>query len=174
MVILGVDPGFRLTGYGIVKKEGQRAFLLDQGALRLNPQKHLSERVFLFHEFMSEKISAYNVQVICLETPFMGKNAQNFLKLGYLRGILYLLAERHKLTLIELAPTEIKMSLTGFGFASKEQVADVILRLFPGMRMPDKLDVTDAVAIAVCGLWRTHQPARPERARALSRASRRV
>jgi len=158
MVILGVDPGFRITGYGIIKKDGQKAYLLDQGALRLNPQKHLSERVFLFHEFMTEKILAHQVQAICLETPFMGKNAQNFLKLGYLRGILYLLAAKHKLALTELAPTEIKMSLTGFGFASKEQVADVVLRLFPGMQMPDKLDITDAVAIAVCGLWKTNQP----------------
>lgn len=154
MIILGVDPGFTVTGFGIIRKDGQKALLLDHGALRMSPQKTLAERVYLFHEFMQNKIITHNVTVLSLETPFLGKNAQNFLKLGYLRGILYLLAHTHNLRLIELAPTEIKMALTGFGFASKEQIATVVMRLFPGLVRPDKLDITDAVATALCGLWK--------------------
>lgn len=88
-----------------------------------------------------------------LETPFLGKNAQNFLKLGYLRGILYLLANQHKLEIHEFAPRQVKSALTGFGGASKEQVARVILRLFPKIEAPKRDDVTDALAITLCGIW---------------------
>lgn len=154
MIVLGVDPGFSTTGYGVIKKEGSRIFLLDHGALRMSATKSLAERVGIFHDFFVEKIKLWNVNVVALETSFLGKNAQNFLKLGYLRGILYLLSAKHNLTLHEFAPSEIKLSVTGSGHAAKEQVARVVMRLFPGMVMPDKLDVTDALAITVCGVWK--------------------
>ena len=83
----------------------------------------------------------------------MGKNAQNFLKLGYLRGILYLLSDQYNLEIFEFAPCQVKSALTGFGGASKEQVARVILRLFPKITEPQKDDVTDALAVTLCGMW---------------------
>jgi crossover junction endodeoxyribonuclease RuvC len=153
MVILGIDPGFRVTGFGILKKDGQKSFLVDYGFLSMPQADSLAKRVCTFHDFFTEKISTHGVTDIALETPFLGKNAQNFLKLGYLRGILYLLAEKHSLVLHEFAPTQVKQSLTGFGAASKEQVARVIVRLFPSIEVPKKADVTDALAITLCGLW---------------------
>ncbi len=153
MVVLGVDPGFRITGFGILKKEGNKSFLLDHGYLKLPPSKHLSERISIFHDFFQEKIVHWQVTDVALETPFLGKNAQNFLKLGYLRGILYLLAHKHGADLLEFAPTQVKQSITGFGGASKEQVARVIMQLFPRLITPEKLDVTDALAVTLCGLW---------------------
>ena len=157
MVILGIDPGFRFAGFGILKKEGRQALLLDYGHLTMSSSDSLSTRVGEFHEFFEEKIITFGVTVIALETPFLGKNAQNFLKLGYLRGILYLLAHKHKTTLQEFAPTEVKQSLTGFGGATKDQVARVVLQLFPGMEVPKKEDVTDALAVTLCGLWASNQ-----------------
>lgn len=156
MVILGVDPGFRFAGYGILKKEGGKAFLLDYGYLKLPPTKSLMERTGLFYECFNQKIITHKVDHLALETPFLGKNAQNFLKLGYLRGILYLLTDQHKLKIHEFAPRQIKSALTGFGGASKEQVARVILRLFPKMEPPKKDDVTDALAVTLCGLWQSN------------------
>ncbi len=153
MIILGIDPGFSFTGFGILKKEGQKSYLLDCGYLKMSSTKTLSQRVGIFHQFFIEKITAHNVTIIALETPFLGKNAQNFLKLGYLRGIVYLLADTHHLTLHEFAPREVKLSVTGFGGADKEQVARVILRLFPMLTAPDKADVTDALAVTLCCLW---------------------
>jgi crossover junction endodeoxyribonuclease RuvC len=153
MVILGIDPGFRVTGFGILKKDGQKSFLIDYGFLSMPQNDTLAKRVCTFHDFFVQKILTHGVTNIALETPFLGKNAQNFLKLGYLRGILYLLSEKHGLTLHEFAPTQVKQSLTGFGAASKEQVASVILRLFPTIEVPKKADVTDALAITLCGLW---------------------
>lgn len=84
----------------------------------------------------------------------MGKNAQNFLKLGYLRGIVYLLSDLHEINLHEYSPREVKQAVTGFGGASKEQVARILLQLFPGLQKPKREDVTDALAVGLCGLWR--------------------
>jgi len=153
MIILGIDPGFSFTGYAILKKDGNRTMLLDFGYLRLPQSKSLQERVTLFHDALDAKIKQFQVTHLSIETPFLGKNAQNFLKLGYLRGILYLLSQKNNLTLFEFAPTQIKQSLTGFGGASKEQVSRVIFQLFPTLAKPDKYDATDALAISLCGLW---------------------
>lgn len=157
MVVLGIDPGFSVTGFGVIKKEQGKVFLLDYGALAMSSAHSLSYRVGLFYDFVSKKIEQWGVQVLALETPFLGKNAQNFLKLGYLRGILYLLVAKYNLVLTEFSPREVKLSVTGFGGADKEQVARVILRLFPGLHMPGKLDVTDALAVTICGLWKSAQ-----------------
>lgn len=153
MIILGIDPGFSFTGYAILKKDGSRTMLLDFGYLRLPQSKSLQERISLFHDALDAKIKQFQVTHLSIETPFLGKNAQNFLKLGYLRGILYFLSHKNNLTLFEFAPTQIKQSLTGFGGASKEQVSRVIFQLFPTLAKPDKYDATDALAISLCGLW---------------------
>ncbi len=157
MIILGIDPGFSVTGFGVLTKQNNMVFLSDYGDLRMPSSKSLATRVRIFHDFFTEKVDRWNVTDLVLETPFLGKNAQNFLKLGYLRGILYLLSDQHKLELHEFSPREVKQSVTGFGGASKEQVARVVLQLFPRMKAPDKLDVTDALAVTLCGLWRGKQ-----------------
>lgn len=157
MVVLGIDPGLSVSGFGVVTKEGRSAHLLDYGALKLPATRSLPERVTLFHDFFQEKIAHWNVTHIALETPFLGKNAQNFLKLGYLRGIVYVLGTKHGTGFYEFSPREVKATVTGFGGAQKEQVCRVILRLFPGLETPEKLDVTDALAVTLCGLWKMQQ-----------------
>jgi crossover junction endodeoxyribonuclease RuvC len=155
-VILGIDPGFHVTGYAISSIEDRKVLLRDCGFLKMSPQHHLSQRVGQFYTFMNDKIATFGVTSIALETSFLGKNAQTFLKLGYLRGILYLLADQNKFSLSEFAPREIKMATTGFGGASKEQVAAMMLRLFPRLTefgTIERADVTDALAICLCGVW---------------------
>lgn len=154
ITILGIDPGLSTTGYGILRKQGGQTQILDFGALQLSAKASLSERIATFHSFFNDKIVKWQIKTIALETPFLGKNAQNFLKLGYLRGILYLLAQQHNTMLSEFAPREIKLTVTGYGAADKAQVARVITRLFQGLQMPEKLDITDALAVSLCALWR--------------------
>lgn len=154
VTILGIDPGFSTTGYGILRKQGGQTQILDFGAFEMSSKATIPERIAAFHSFFNDKILKWQVKTIALETPFLGKNAQNFLKLGYLRGILYLLAQQHTTSLCEFAPREIKLSVAGSGAADKAQVARVITRLFQGLQMPEKLDVTDALAVALCALWR--------------------
>lgn len=158
-VILGVDPGFSVTGYAILKKENNKALLLDYGFLKMSSQKTLVERVGLFYTCFHTKISTHGVTAVALETSFLGKNAQTFLKLGYLRGVLYLLASQNGLLVHEFAPREVKSAVTGYGAASKDQVAAMIFRLFPRLAQLgpiERQDVTDAMAVCLCGFW--HKP----------------
>jgi len=156
-IILGVDPGFHVSGYSILKRDVNKAFLLDCGYLKMSPSDSLVIRVGQFHTFFLDKIKQHGVTEVALETSFLGKNAQTFLKLGYLRGILYLLAHEYKLELHEFAPREIKSAVTGFGGASKDQVAAMIFRMFPKINEITTIarnDVTDAMAVSLCGFWR--------------------
>jgi len=164
MVILGIDPGFSVTGYSILKKTSSSASglraknqitLLDHGFLKMSASQSLDTKVGIFHDLLTEKIKLYEITAISLETPFLGKNPQTFLKLGYLRGILYLLAHQHKLLIFEFAPRLVKQNVTGYGAASKEQVANVLYMLFPQIPKSLKEDVTDAIAVSLCGLWQS-------------------
>lgn len=155
MVILGIDPGFSVTGYSILQKHKNQVIMLDHGFLKLSATQPLEVRVGVFYDFLQTKIQFHNVTALSLETPFLGKNAQTFLKLGYLRGILYLLAQQNKLKLFEFAPRQVKQTVTGYGAADKEQVAKVLSMLFPAIPKPLKEDVTDAIAVSLCGLWQS-------------------
>ena len=159
-VILGIDPGFRVTGFAVLQADGSTARLLDYGYLKLPTKKHLSHRIGIFYNTMNEKVLKHGVTSIALETPFLGKNVQTFLKLGYLRGSLYLLADQHSAVLHEFSPREVKLAVTGYGGASKDQVATMVLRLFPKisqLKAVAKNDVTDALAVCLSGFWAGRQ-----------------
>lgn len=158
MVLLGIDPGCRFAGFGIVRKHNGIVYLLEHGCLRLSPTKSLQERLAIFHDFFTEKVIQYAITDLALETPFLGKNAQNFLKLGYLRGILYLVAHKNNLTLHEFTPSQVKQTVTGSGSAGKDQVARVVATLFPRINpIFAKEDISDALAVTLCGLWHSQQ-----------------
>ncbi|MCL5436939.1 MAG: crossover junction endodeoxyribonuclease RuvC [Candidatus Dependentiae bacterium] len=160
-VILGIDPGFVTAGFAVIEVASGRIILKEAGALRQPSSRTLAWRIVQFHDFFSEKFTTFRVTELALETPFLGKNAQNFLKLGYLRGMLLFLAERHGLVLHEFSPRQVKQAITGYGHADKAQVFRVIARLFPGFAKPESFDVSDAVAIALCATWRpTCSPSR--------------
>lgn len=156
MIILGIDPGFTVTGFSVVCKMQGKDTILDCGYISLPVKKTLDVRIGIFYDFVCEKIKLYQVTNISIETPFLGKNVQSFLKLGYLRGVLYLIANQHKLHLHEFSPREVKRAVTGFGGAQKEQVAKVLFMLFPQLPKPKKDDVTDAIAVSLCGLWQSN------------------
>lgn len=152
MNILGVDPGTRFAGFSVMQVEQNRKIVLKEaGCLILPPTESLAKRLKKIYDFLNSKIVESNVHILALETPFMGKNAQNFLKLGYVRGIMYLLSEQHNLKLEEFAPKEIKKSITGSGNAEKDQVARVLMALFPAIGNASiRNDITDAVAVSFC------------------------
>ncbi len=155
-IILGVDPGFHVTGFAIVTICSGKTSLCDWGLLKMRPTDSLIVRVGQFYSFFVKKITDFHITHIAIETSFLGKNAQTFLKLGYLRGILYLLANQNNLNLSEYAPMQIKAAVTGHGGASKEQVANILFRYFPALKNApsvQRLDMTDALAIALCGAW---------------------
>jgi crossover junction endodeoxyribonuclease RuvC len=153
MIILGIDPGARFSGYSVFQKNNHQLLLLDYGVIALGAQKPLPERIAIFHEKIDLLVKKFNANYIALEEPFLGKNAQNFLKLGYLRGILYLIAQNNKINILEFAPRKIKCAVTGFGGASKEQVAFMVRKQLPHVVANVRTDVTDALAVGLCGVW---------------------
>lgn len=153
MVILGIDPSFTATGYAVIKKESGKQYLISCGYIPLPSSKQMHERIGMFYDFFEKMIQQHQITVISLETPFLGKNAQTFLKLGYLRGALHLLTYKYRLQLTEYSPKEIKLAVTGFGGAQKDQVQRVVHMLFPGLAAQKSYDVTDAIAIGLCGAW---------------------
>jgi len=162
IILLGIDPGFYVTGYAIARYTSQKTSIFDYGHLSLSSKKQLPERVKEFYDFFLEKVRRHNVSYLTLETPFLGKNVQSFLKLGYLRGILYLLTQQQAMHVSEFSPREIKRAVTGYGGASKEQVALVMMQLFPQLKTIGKTykqDVTDALAICLTGIWQLQQHA---------------
>ena len=152
-IILGIDPSLVSSGYAVIRNVQGKSELLEYNALIMSSKEPLGDRLARFYDFFQAKIEQYQVTELALETPFLGKNAQNFLKLGYLRGILLLLASKYKLSVREFTPRQVKLTVTGYGGAEKEQVARVVQRLFPGMVLPAKLDISDAVAVTLCALW---------------------
>lgn len=153
-VVLGIDPGLVVIGYAVVAKQSSRIFLRDAQAVPLCARRSLEDRLHAIYCLLKDTIQRCGVTDIALETPFLGKNAQNFLKLGYVRGIIYLLAAEHRLVIHEFTPRQMKVAITGYGGAEKEQVARVLCTLFPGLKMPEKYDMTDALGIALCALWK--------------------
>ena len=156
MIILGIDPGLQVAGFSLATLINGKTRLIESGILKLKPKDPLQKRVSKFHDFILAKIEQYKVTAIALETPFIGRNAQTFLKLGYLRGILYLLAEKNGIIIYEFTPSQVKQAVTGYGNAGKEQVQLMVKRLFPGVVDFATCDASDAVAVALCGLWQAN------------------
>jgi len=155
MIILGVDPGLQNAGYSVASIISGKTSLIECGVLKLKPKDPLPKRVKEFHDFVKSLFTKYKIDHIALETPFIGRNAQTFLKLGYLRGILYLISEQENVTIFEFAPRQVKQAVTGNGGADKDQVQMMVKRLFPQVKDFKTNDVSDAVAVCLCGLWQS-------------------
>ena len=141
---MGIDPGTRCTGYCILKNKK----IINYGLLKLNAKASMPERIEIFYDFFKKKFEHYNVDILAIETPFLYKNAATYLKLGYLRSILYLLSRKYNTSIKELAPCQVKQGFTGYGAAKKTQIAQMAYKLFPTLEKDLKDDVTDAIAIA--------------------------
>ena len=156
MIILGVDPGSRLLGYGLVEKTGNRIRVVDHGTIQLYHKEYKDipvdettpSRLKEIHIKLSEVIQQYRPQVMAVEKVFFAKNAVSALKLGQARGVVLLTAAVHDLEIHEYSVTEVKSVITGHGRADKEQVAKM-LTLMIGAQDFATADASDALALAV-------------------------
>lgn len=159
LIVLGIDPGTRRAGWSVIKYDQAGLTLLAIDTLSLSPSLPLPTRVGIFGEFIAKLLEHYTITAISLETAFVAKNPQTFHKLGFLRGVLYHLAHQHSCTIAELAPMQVKQAITGWGAAPKEQVGRVLHQLFPTLQQQKYEDSTDALAVALAGLWQLQQQA---------------
>lgn len=151
MIILGIDPGTQIMGYGLIEKTCRTSFLpIDYGCIRPPKQLPLPERYCILFEGLETLIDQYKPDVLAIESQFVLKNVQSALKLGMAKGMALLAAARQKMQVYEYTPTRIKSSVTGSGRAGKGQVqygVQAILRL---AALPEPEDAADALAAAIC------------------------
>jgi crossover junction endodeoxyribonuclease RuvC len=152
MRVLGVDPGLRIAGYGCLSFVGNSITpsIIEAGAIRLDVDKSISYRLKQLHNDLSEIISEHKPELIAVETIFTHKSHLSTATImGHARGVILLAGEQANIPLLELAPTEIKKSVTGNGNATKEQVQHAITGLLSLTKTPEPPDVADALAIAI-------------------------
>ena len=147
-IILGIDPGTRVTGYGIISEMS----LVDFGCIRPPPSLPLNDRYLLIYEAVDHLISKHQPHAVSIETQFVYKNAQSALKLGMARGVVIVAAGRRQIPVYEYAPTKAKIAITGSGKASKMQVQKMVQLLFKLPSLPEPEDAADALALALCHL----------------------
>lgn len=148
MKILGVDPGTNIIGFGIIEKNGNHFKVIDYGILRLDKLETYDKLGKIFEDIQAI-IKKYEIKELAIEAPFFGDNAQSMLKLGRAQGVAIAAAAMLKIPVTEYAPKKVKLSLTGKGYSSKEQVAQMVKQLLNLKTMPQTLDATDALAIAI-------------------------
>lgn len=149
-IILGLDPGTSVMGYGIIEVKKPKMALLQFGVIQLSKYDSHELRLKKIFERVTGLIDEYHPDEVALESPFFGKNVQSMLKLGRAQGIAMAAALSREVAIVEYAPRKIKQSVTGNGNASKEQVAKMLMMLFGIKELPKLLDATDALAVAVC------------------------
>ncbi|MEI7825080.1 MAG: crossover junction endodeoxyribonuclease RuvC [Chlorobiaceae bacterium] len=154
MVVLGVDPGSRITGYGVIHEDCGGFAVLACGVIRLHAGSSHPERIGQIYRELETVIADFRPERVALETAFLSRNVQSALKLGQVRGAVIALAMNRNLLLHEYAPREVKSAVTGKGAASKEQVAFMVGRMLALSPVPEPYDVTDALGIALCDLLR--------------------
>lgn len=149
-IILGIDPGTVVMGYGIIAVEKNKVTLIDLGVLKPGNSKDSYKKLQLIFNTVSGLITKYQPDYFAIEAPFFGKNVQSMLKLGRAQGVAIAAAMRHGLEVVEYSPKKIKQSVTGNGNAGKEQVWKMLQQLLSIKEEPKYFDASDAVAVAVC------------------------
>lgn len=155
-IILGVDPGTNVMGYGIIKVTGSKIELLDAGVLSMKKEKDLGVRLKMIFDHMIKLIDQFLPDELAIEAQFFGENVQSMLKLGKAQGVAIAAALSRSIPFEEYAPKKIKMSITGKGTSSKEQVAGMLVHILKVKKLPEPLDATDALATAVCHYYQSN------------------
>lgn len=148
-LVLGVDPGTAVTGYGVVRWDGRTATLVECGVIRTQPSDPLPQRLLEVHEGIREVIARHRPDTVAVEDIFYARNVRTTVVLGHARGAILLAAQMAGLTIREFAPTVIKKAITGRGSATKEQVQFMVARLLRLKSAPQPADAADGVAAAL-------------------------
>ena len=152
-IIMGIDPGTNIMGFGIIKITGKNMELLDLIEYKLPSKDDHSVKLSKIFKKTSELIKSYSPDLIAIEAPFFGKNVQSMLKLGRAQGVAMAAGLSREIPITEYLPKKIKMAITGNGNASKEQVALMLKSLLNLKSLPKNLDATDGLAAAVCHFY---------------------
>ena len=149
-IILGIDPGTLVMGYGLILCTGPRLTLIEMGVLKLSAKKDAYQRLQLIHKKVTELITLHQPHDFAIEAPFFGKNVQSMLKLGRAQGVAIASAMNAGIPVTEYSPKKVKQSITGNGNSEKEQVWKMLQTLLSLDQEIQAYDASDALAVAVC------------------------
>ena len=155
-IILGIDPGTTIMGFGLIKVNGRSMEFLQLNELLLKKYDDHYLKLKLIFERTIELIDTFHPDEIAIEAPFFGKNVQSMLKLGRAQGVAMAAGLSREIPITEYSPKKIKKSITGNGNASKEQVAKMLQNLLAIKNLPKNLDATDGLAAAVCHFYNSN------------------
>lgn len=148
--ILGIDPGTRITGYGVVESQNSRLQVLDYGCIRPPHDAALSMRYRIIYDGLCELLDKFKPDAVSVESQFMRENFQSAIKLGMAKGMVLLAASQRNIGIFEYSPSKAKQAVVGNGRASKAQVQAMIKRLLSLSAIPEPADAADALALAIC------------------------
>ncbi|MGV6845401.1 MAG: crossover junction endodeoxyribonuclease RuvC [Lutibacter sp.] len=157
-IILGIDPGTTIMGFGIIKVQQKKMTLVRLDELLLKKYENHYVKLKKIFEHTIQLIETYKPDEIAIEAPFFGKNVQSMLKLGRAQGVAMAAGLMREVPITEYSPKKIKMAITGNGNASKEQVAKMLQNLVQLEKLPKNLDATDGLAAAVCHFYNSDKP----------------
>src|SRR5690606_22343469 len=160
-IILGIDPGTTVMGYGVVLVEGGSITLLEADAIRFPLADDHTLKLRAIFNHVGRIIEQQRPGELAIEAQFFGKNVQSMLKLGRAQGVAIAAALHRQLSVVEYAPKRVKQSITGNGNATKEQVAAMLQSILGPGRIPASTDATDALAVAICHWFSSGSPVRP-------------
>lgn len=158
MIILGVDPGTNITGYGLIEYTNNKFRIISHGVIKLPSTKSLSERLEIIYDELDKLLKTFKPNEFAIETAFYGKNVQSAMKIGYARGVSLLAAVHNKIPASEYSPGEVKKAVVGKGAASKQQVNFMVQAILNVKKIKFKPDESDALAIALCHAFRLKAP----------------
>ncbi|ACL75700.1 crossover junction endodeoxyribonuclease RuvC [Ruminiclostridium cellulolyticum] len=150
MIIMGIDPGFAITGYGVVKYEGNKFSVLDYNAITTVASMKFSDRLLVLYNELEKLINKFRPDAISIEELFFNKNIKTALTVGHGRGVAVLAAAKSGIDIFEYTPLQVKQSVVGYGRAEKAQVQQMVKAILNLPAIPKPDDVADALAVAIC------------------------
>jgi crossover junction endodeoxyribonuclease RuvC len=150
VIVLGIDPGTAATGYGIVERNGSKLRALDYGCLTTEPAQALAVRLLSIHRSVRQLIELHRPAMIGVERLFFNRNVQTAFAVGQARGVVLLAAAEAGVPVFEYGPHEVKMAVTGYGRADKQQVQRMVQVVLGLDSLPRPDDAADALAVAIC------------------------
>ena len=156
-IILGIDPGTNILGYGLIGIRGKKITLMSTGVVKMSKLENHQLKLKKIFESITNLIEEDYPDEVAVEAPFFGKNVQSMLKLGRAQGVAMAASLVKDLPIEEYSPRKIKQSITGNGASSKEQVASMLLTILKLKALPEELDASDGIAVAVCHYFQNNQ-----------------
>ncbi|MCQ2466065.1 MAG: crossover junction endodeoxyribonuclease RuvC [Clostridia bacterium] len=149
-IIIGIDPGYAITGYGIIEKSGNKLTMLDCGVISTKPTSQFPDRLLAINTRIATLIEFYKPKYMAVEELFLGQNKTTAIGTAQARGVVLVEAARANIPVYEFTPGQIKLAVTGYGKADKNQVSQMVVRLLGLKEMPKPDDACDGLAVAIC------------------------